>query len=185
MRVTGGKSGGGDGAGGIHNQGHLTVDNCAITDNSALSFAGGGILHAFNGTGPLKISNSTVANNDAPSGGGLFVHNATHAVTISNCVISGNTCTSSGGGIYSFGNQVFLLGSPISGNSASDRGGGIYNASATMTCDSVSSVTGNSAVNGGGGIYNDEGIVNLNAADVSGNTGGNCAGAPAVAGCVG
>lgn len=94
-----------------------------------------------------------------------------------NCVISGNRRTSANGdgGIYSFGNPVFILTSAITGNSTSDLGGGIYNASATMTFDSVSSVTENTALNGGG-IYNDGGTVTLNGATVSGNSVSQCVG---------
>jgi hypothetical protein len=179
VRLTGGNTP--NHGGGISNQGRLTIDDCAITDNFAGQF-GGGIAHPNTATGPLKISNSTVADNEAQlRGGGLHLVNPAQAVTISSCVISGNKVSagdSFGGGIYNVGTPITITGSQITGNSALDFGGGLLNNNATaiVTFDSASSVTNNTAPVGGGGIFNDGGTVNLNGATVSGNSAPQCVG---------
>jgi hypothetical protein len=187
LRITGGNTPGvADSGGGIHSAGRLTIDNCAITDNAS-GARGGGIYRPETATGPLRISNSTVADNTAQFGGGLFLENAAQAVTITSSVISGNKSTlgnGGGGGIFMIETTVIISETAITGNSAVFRGGGINNNSGSLTFDSASRVTGNSAPNGsGGGIYNGLGTVTLNGAEVSNNTGGNCTGP--VAGCVG
>ena len=178
LRLTGGNTP--NDGGGIYNQGRLTIDDSAITNNSS-GDAGGGIAHPNTATGPLKISNSTVANNEAQlGGGGLALFNSAQAVTISSCVISGNKASagdSYGGGIYNDGTPITITGSQITGNSTLDFGGGLLNndATAIVTFDSASSVTDNTALNGGG-IYNDSGTVKLNGATVSGNSVQQCVG---------
>ena len=92
---------GGDG-GGIYNSGaSLALIRSTVSGNSA-KWAGGGILNESGfgggilnesgfgdgGRTILTLSNSTVSNNSAQTGGGI--HNSEGTVTLNNCTISGN-----------------------------------------------------------------------------------------------
>jgi VCBS repeat-containing protein len=134
-------------AGGILNQGTLTLSNSTVSGNlsrletipDCCSYGGG----IYNG-GTLIISNSTVSGNSADNGGGGISNNGT--LTISNSTLSGN----SGG-----------------------EGGAIANYK-TLTV-SNSTVSGNSSIIGGG-IFSDTTIhpnlsLNLNTSIVANNTG--------------
>ncbi len=178
VRITGGNLPS-DAGGGIRNFGRLSIDNCAVADNTA--DIGGGIFHPALATGPVTVKDSIIADNTAALGGGLDLNNGTHGLTVQNSVISGNTSTAgngAGGGIYNIGTPIIMQGSDITGNSAANIGGGIYNNSASLTFDSACNITGNTAVNGGGGIQNAGGTVNLNDATVSGNSSPQCVNVP-------
>ncbi len=81
---------------------HLTVDSCAIRDNSSRFGSGGGISAFF----------------DDQSGPPF--------VTVKNCEISGNSADERGGGIANLGGVLTVSNSTISGNSAA-AGGAITN----------------------------------------------------------
>ena len=141
-------------AGGILNNGNLTLDHVRVTNNTMATDAGdfwqggGGI---YNGEGAvLNLFNSSVANNTAGwSGGGVYAFfNST--TTILNSTISGNISNDVGGGLRSLGNAE-ITNSTISGNTAT----GWY----------------------GGAIFVTDGVVKLTHVTVAGNT--SPAGAPA------
>ncbi len=154
------------GAGGIDNDGNLTVSDCVVTGNAIApgsdAFGAGGIVNSQTGT--LTVTDSTISGNTSPYGGGIDSY---ATLTVTDSTISGNSATF-GGGINSLG-TLTATGSTISGNSASGGGGGIstYRANATLTGCTVS---GNSAGQGGGiNTYNAN--LNLVRSSVSGNSG--------------
>ena len=126
---------------------HPFINHCTIRNNQASG------IKAWNLSGELKISNSTISNNN---GSGINVSGGT--TTISNSTINDNTA-SDGGGIYALGGSVTITNSSIR-NNVSDYGGGIYahanaygGVSSTSISISNSTISNNFASDYGGGIY--------------------------------
>jgi predicted outer membrane repeat protein len=158
-------------AGGIVNDGTLTVSGCTISGNSvpnvvALSGGGGGILNYL---GTLTVSGSTVSNNTARFGGGIY--NVVGTLTVSGSTISGNSAAANGGGILDEGSSpTTISNSTISGNSAPPEGGGISFEGVGFTL-SGTTVSGNTGGLGGGIFDNAIGSNTVSACTISGNTG--------------
>lgn len=178
MRMTGGVSGaaggGIDGSAG----GAITVANCVIDNNEAVS--GAGVFAA----GPLTMTGSSVTNNRASgSGGGLQLVGSGVNHTVASTTISGNSVSGGspqGGGLFIDQANVAITGTTITTNTAA-TGAGIYaitTASSAQTMDSASKVTNNT---GTGIEATGAGTFVVNGGTVSGNSGGNCIGN--VAGC--
>jgi hypothetical protein len=153
--------------GAIWNGGTLTVNNCNLSNNAAISSLGlGGAIY---NAGTLTLKNSTLDNNSVYrsdwdhnyGGNGGAIYNA-GTLTVSNCILNDNTAYQGawGGG---YGGAIFnayratatITGTSFTGNVALadggfDGGGGIYN-NGTMTL-SASSVSGSSV----DGIFNDK-----------------------------
>jgi beta-glucanase (GH16 family) len=127
-------------AGGVLNNGTLTLDHVAVTGNTMTTNAGdfwqggGGI---YNGDGAtLNLIDSSVSNNTAGwSGGGIYAFfNST--TTIVRSTISGNLSSDVGGGIRSLGTMT-ISNSTISGNSATGwHGGAIFHTDGAMEISS-------------------------------------------------
>jgi len=124
-------------AGGILNNGSLTLDHVAVTQNVMTTTAGdfwqggGGI---YNGDGAtLNLIDSSVTDNHAAwSGGGVysFFHTTT---TIVRSTISGNVSNDVGGAIRSLGNMD-ITNSTLSGNSSTGwHGGAIFQTDGNIT----------------------------------------------------
>jgi len=124
-------------AGGVLNNGTLTLDHAAVRNNAMSTSAGefwqggGGI---YNGDGAtLSLVDSTVADNTAGwSGGGIysFTHTTT---TIVRSTISGNVSSDVGGAIRSLGNMTIDT-STISGNTSTGwHGGAIFQTDGDIT----------------------------------------------------
>jgi hypothetical protein len=162
--------GGGTGAdgqgGGIYADGKtLTVNGAFVSSNTAAATvggvgSGGGIRVTSTGTLPLMITDTSILNNAAGTGGGI------------------------GGGIYDNNNGAMTIsGSRINGNSARVSGGGIFRGSLPLgtPADSISTTTlsGNTATVFGGAISTATGgslslvrsTVNLNTAGSMGSAG--------------
>ena len=97
--------------------GTLTIDNCLITDNTALDGRGGGLAltNTPSGNGSVTITNSTISNNRAERnsgtgvlGGGIFVGTKLK-ITISDCIISGNSLAGPTGDLSINGGGLFIL----------------------------------------------------------------------------
>jgi len=106
-------------AGGILNNGSLTLDHVTVSNNAMTTdggdfWQGGGGI--YNGEGAaLDLIDSTVANNTSGwAGGGVFSFFNT-TTTIKRSTISGNVATDVGGGMRSLGNAE-IVNSTISGN---------------------------------------------------------------------
>ena len=103
---------------------NLTIANGKMTATGPLGYGGG----IFN-DGSLMIMNSTLADNNATTGGAIY-NNAARTLTVTNSTISNNNAN--GGGIYiSAGALATITNSTFSGNHG--IGGGIVNWSATST----------------------------------------------------
>jgi len=152
--------------GAFNNTGTLTITNSTISGNVA-GYKGGGIFN----NGSLTITNSTLSGNTTSYGGGVY-NSANGTLTISNSTISGNS-GASGAAINNKGGTLNITNSTISGNSAFTGGGGIYiNGSASI---SNSTISGNSAFSGGG-LYAVNGTITLINNTISGNSASNLGG---------
>ena len=127
-------------AGGILNNGSLTLDHVTVTQNTMATNAGdfwqggGGI---YNGDGAtLNLTDSSVTNNQAAwSGGGVYSFFRT-TTTILRSTISGNVSNDVGGAIRSLGNMT-ITNSTISGNTATGwHGGAIFQTDGNITITS-------------------------------------------------
>ena len=165
-----------NGSGVLNDHATLTMNRCAVQNNSGQGIQGAGIYNdGSGGSATLVIFNSTVSDNASlgatigcfASGGGIY-NSAGGTLTITNSSVSNNNSgqpsgplvpCGDGGGISNLG-ELTITNTTISGNSAGIHGGGIYNAGAlTITSSTVS---GNRATGfqdhhpwgEGGGIYN-------------------------------
>ncbi len=107
--------------------GEAVITNCTLADNSAKSGGGG----AYSGT----LINCTLTGNSAVEGGG------TSYSTLNHCTLKKNSATAGGGGAT----QCLLTYCTLTGNSAYTGGGASWSTLSHCT------LTGNSAKDGGGG----------------------------------
>jgi len=145
----------------------IRLSNSSVINNNA-SGEGGGIYGSDNSDGTL--TNVTVSNNFAGDGGGLYLDNVVD-FTFINSTISNNTSVGNGGGIYvDLGpGSVTLINTTIAGNHAGRSGGAIWGF-ASNTLELINStVTGNRADTAGGGIFNSFGDLILTNSIVAGN----------------
>src|SRR5262249_4877376 len=145
----------------------FTVDPGQTASLSGLTVANGNEGGIFNNGGTLTVANCAVVNNTALSNGGIFGEGAGidsfRALTGSGGTVSGHTA-SLGGRIFAVGSVTTPLsctvsGSTVSGNSAigfaelgfphPGNGGGILTLQATI---SDSTISGNSTNGFGGGL---------------------------------
>jgi hypothetical protein len=135
VKITGGNTTGTGNAGGITNNGNLTMTDCEISGNTAANCAGG----IYSPGTPLRLVNCTVAENTASGssmGGGVSIFGSTG--TFLNCTIANNTA-SGGGGLYIFNSSssatVTIVNCTIAGNTALSgvQGGGGINVNTSTT----------------------------------------------------
>jgi uncharacterized delta-60 repeat protein len=138
--------------GGILNDGTLTVDHAAVSNNYGTYV--GGIVNI----GDLTITYSTITGNH--SGGYAGGITSDGNLEIDSSTVSGNTAYGYGGGVYVQSGGLSITGSTISNNSA-QKGGGLAFLGSTATIDS-STFAGNFAGSNGGAIfsYGDVAITN-------------------------
>jgi hypothetical protein len=145
-------------AGGILNNGHLTLDHVILADNRVTSSGndywkgGGGIYNGDSST--LHLIDSTVRGNttDVVDGGGVYGF-FNSQLTIERSTISGNSAGNVGGGIRMLGNAD-VINSTLSGNTATAwHGGAIFHTDGTMHITN-STIADNSSPGGtAGGIF--------------------------------
>jgi hypothetical protein len=108
--------------GGISSDGPLTITNSTISGNSSNSnFTGGGITATFPGPAALTVTNSTISGNTTYGNGGGILVSPTNPATIqlSNVTIVDNHASSGGGvGLDYHAGTVHLRNSIVAGNSA-------------------------------------------------------------------
>lgn len=168
---------------GIHNNScSPTIQNCKITDNSAIS--GGGI---FNSSSSPKVFNCDVVSNSASfHAGGVFSIDS--SPYLANCRVIGNSARYGGGAGNGYSSPDFVD-CTFAGNSASEHGGGIFNYSSFTSAIARCTFFGNSAKYQGGAICNDDSspeIVNCTLVDNSASLGGgiyNTNASPQIANC--
>jgi beta-glucanase (GH16 family) len=144
-------------AGGILNNGNLTLDHVTVSDNTMATDAGdfwqggGGI---YNGDGAtLVLVDSTVSNNSSGwSGGGIYSFFNT-TIVVMRSTISGNVAGDVGGGLRTLGNAT-IDNSTLSGNTSTAWHGGAAFSTDGVVDVSNSTVTGNIAPGGtAGGLF--------------------------------
>ncbi|MFK7944755.1 MAG: tail fiber protein [Paracoccaceae bacterium] len=104
----------------------------------------------YNGGGAMYLYNSTIANNEAYSGGGININSSNGDTILVNTTIAGNTGVYGGGlSFFDFSlNQipdVRLYHSTVTGNEADIEGGGIFTLEGGYVFLENSIVTGNAA----------------------------------------
>ncbi len=110
----------------------LTLQNCALTGNSAPGSQGGAIF--CYDPYQVTLNQCTLAGNSAPNGGGAIFNAYDGIVSLNECTLWGNSAADgTGGAIYNgmennFGSSLSLDQCTVSGNSAANgSGGGIFN----------------------------------------------------------
>jgi parallel beta-helix repeat protein len=157
-------------AGGLWNDGTLTLTHCTVTGNGS-SVAGGGLYNR----GTATLTNCTVSNNSTGNGGGGGVCGFNGSTTISNCTLTGNQTANGGdgGGVlidFPYGTTT-LDNCSIFANSARGGGGVAVENSATATLTNCT-VSGNTATYTGGGLFTFNSPTTLTSCTVSGNSTG-------------
>jgi predicted outer membrane repeat protein len=170
-----GRANGGNG-GSIYSQGSLYLDHTRIQDSQGHFNDFGGAIAAF---GPLHITDSTLANNEAGAGGAIYANNFynTARVFITRTTFSSNhavnTSFGQGGAILlGAGAQLQYQDGALFGNSA-QSGGAIYllaGSVVTLTGQAGLVFSGNSALWDGGAIYNNNGRLWLSHVELNANT---------------
>jgi hypothetical protein len=179
--ITNGVDNTGSLAGGIVNNGSLTINDCTFAGNAENIIDGGGGGLQNNG-GTLVVNNSIFSNNismAADGGGGGAISTFGGTVALNQCTFSGNSATgdgSWGGAIYN-NSSMTLTNCTVSGNSTGDRGAGIFSAGngTSLELDNCT-VSRNVATNsggdpdGGGGIFNFFSPLTLNNCTIANNS---------------
>ena len=195
--VSGGNNSSGNTAGGIMNNGTLTLNSVTISNCNGRD---GGINNANGAT--LNITGGEISNCQCTQGGGGIVNKGT--ATLTDCTLSSNTATTRGGAIWSNnsltvsdctfnGNTALAIGGDeqnegdggaihleggtadlsnviITNNSSKDAGGIYVKADATLTMTGTNTISDNtSSEHGGGGLVN-YGTTTLSGCTFSGNT---------------
>ena len=147
VTVRNGSRSGSSDAGGIDNNGILTVTNSTVSGNQAYYYGGIG------NSGTLTVTNSTVSGNQGNFGGGIVNFGT---LTVTNSTVSGNQSGNSGGGIANSG-TLTMTNSTVSGNQSDGSGGGIANYN-TLTLINSTIAANTADINndgiGRGGVYN-------------------------------
>ncbi len=122
-----------------------TLNNCAITDNSA------GITGGVGGAYGSTLNNCTITGNDGDEAGGAV------GCTLTYCTLAGNSCDTYAGGAM----NCTLNSCIISGNGCAYVGGGVENCSLNdcLVCNNVAGMAGGGAAS-----------CNLTNCTLSGNT---------------
>lgn len=148
----------GNSAGGILNDGFMTLSTTLVSGNHA-AFDGGGIRTG--GGAKMTITHSSILSNvtDMEYGGaGIFEENG--ELLIENSTVAYNQAIGNGGGLRSSGSRsIEIHQSTFSHNSATNKGGGLYiesSSGATNTTTALtfinSTISYNEAGYGGGGL---------------------------------
>ena len=121
-------------AGGIENEGTLSIYRCTVSGNTASS--GGGAI--ANKSGVMSAQNSTFFGNSAVLfGGAIYNHGST--VALLHCTISGNSTPGEGGGMDDLStSSVLATNTIVAGNTAGT--GGDVNTEAGSTLDGLNNV---------------------------------------------
>jgi hypothetical protein len=159
-QITGNTAGAAGGGLDIQNGGggHVKIDGCLISDNTALT--AGGIQLVGEGT----VLNTAITGNSATGdGGGMRTSDSPTIMT--NCTVTGNRSDERGGGIRFYESTPTVTNTTVSGNYAADYGGGFWSAeSTTALVNSI--VWGNEAGLSADQIANPNGAVNVVYSDV-------------------
>ncbi len=158
--------------GGIYSQGRLSLTSSSALENTATGI-GGGIATDRR----AELRKIVVRENQTTSAGGGIAFTGGR-LTLLRSTVAGNDAASGGGGMYLVdftpGGSISLSRTTISDNDdtgESTGGGGIFVGApdTRMTATNVT-ISGNRSNTRGGGIYEREGTLKLNAATITANT---------------
>jgi hypothetical protein len=137
--IGGGGEGGWAFGGGIYCSLATVIDNCTLTNNTAVGGSGGdgnppGLPGIAMGGGvycgpfsSMILKNCIISGNTADDGGGLYNSLDSSSLTVTNCTFSGNSAAGwAGGGLFNE-SSLTLTNCTFTGNSAIWKGGGIFN----------------------------------------------------------
>ena len=176
-----------NGSGVLNDHATLTMDSCAVQNNSAQYDNGGGVYNdGSGGNATLTILSSTISGNHGYYAGGGIYNDASNGgsatLSIMNSIVSNNLAYFSegyynsggaGGGIYNGGGTLMITNSIVRNNYAGAPdpfpvgiGGGIYNYG-TLTITN-STINSNQVWLAGGGISSG-GTLTITSSTVSGN----------------
>lgn len=136
--------------GGVFNEGTLTVEECAITENAAIR-SGGAIWNgstSASGTPSLTLRNSTLNANSTVAGTGAGgIASTAGSITVINSTISGNHAVGSqgAGGIGIEGGTATVLSSTIVDNTGSGLSAGGVDAAGSLVSLRNTIIAGNRA----------------------------------------
>lgn len=151
--------------------GRVTASYLTLADGFGWQLAGGVLNNGILTLDHVTVTNNTMATNagDFWQGGGGIYNGDGAALTLIDSTVSSNVAGWSGGGVYSFFNTTTtILRSTISGNVSSDVGGGIRSLGNTEIVNST--ISGNEATGWyGGALFATDGVVNVTNATIAGN----------------
>ena len=150
--------------GGIDNLGTMTLTDCTVSNDSALT--GGGIYNK----GTMTLTGCTVAQVAGTYGGGITNYLGGTAVIMA-CTITNNTAVNQGGGISTY-EPLTLINSTVVGNTAGSAGGIYVDLETGSMVATNCTITGNRETGGGGGGIHAFGPTTLYNTIVCGNFGG-------------
>ena len=120
----------------IHS-GIVVISGVMIYNGDSVIFGGG-----IHNEASLTLSNSTISENKANSGGGI-ANRGNGVITITNSAVITNSSSGNGGGIANFSDMILIY-STVSSNTAGVSGGGIINSGGNLEV-SRSTVVSNTA----------------------------------------
>jgi len=141
--------------GGVYASQSLTIEECAITNNSAGGPGGGVWAGGATIIRSSQISGNTITGSNQRGGGGIYAGSLSSEISIEYSEINGNRATNSaaqGAGIWIAREmQATISASIVSDNSTPGNGGGVSSAARNLRIlDTL--IAGNTA-NRGGGVY--------------------------------
>ena len=154
----------------------LTIVDTTISRNAATEAGGGVVNNNIDNYSPGTVTmlRTILANNTAVYGGGVYALNSKTNITDSTVV---NNVAHSGGGLSNIdGATMRVVHTSVTGNSTDHEGGGIQNELASLTVIN-SSLTNNHATDDGGALFNFAGTVGISGSTFTGNSAGSEGGA--------
>jgi predicted outer membrane repeat protein len=145
-------------------QSNATLEKCILHSNTAHSNIGNGGAIAIDGKSTVAITNTSISNNTAVSGGGLYIGDC--QVFIEDSVVSNNHAINSGGALYCSKNSITASNvvTVNTSNSASTN-----NYSCNVYIRNNSRIINNHALNNGGGLYVEGKFLSLERSHISYN----------------
>lgn len=142
-------SSGNGGGVGVYEGAELTLEDCTIRDNEALTVYNGGAIHVDAST--LIMDGCTVSGNEAEQGGAIYAEAAT--LELNDTSFDSNTARSHGGAIrLRDGSSLTASSVTLDSNTASGRGGGV-SAEDSDSSWASSVMSSNTAATGGGAMH--------------------------------
>lgn len=158
--------------GGIYNDGKLTLKDITVTGNKSTGgWGGGGIYSSRNST--ITIDGVQIIGNEADiKGGGIHI-SSIQENTVTNCLIQGNKTIAEtdgiGAGLYIQRGTVNVTGCTITENEANGNGGGMFignDNDIPVVNIAKTTITDNTSTGDGSGFYYNRGKLNIEGNEV-------------------